>query len=156
MATFTFAHPAPPVGVGTITFSELKDVVAAKTGLAWLHPIENRVTRRKREFNYPGADGIHIMRLGRNDQLFVLTILVIAETEQALETLIDQIREAQDDQPGDLKFRDTVAEHDFCILESATFDRHKFIPGDGLFYQEGTLTFRKLAPNRDAGQGWGG
>ena len=149
MATFTFDHPD-----GIITFEELKDAVANPPKLAWLHPIENPVRRRRREFNYPGADGIHIMRLGRKDQLFILTIVAIGDSELDLAGLIDEIREAQDDQPGDLKFRGTDIEHDFCILEAAIFDRHEFIPGDGLFYQEGTLTFRKLAPN--ASGNWGG
>ncbi len=150
MAIFTFAHPN-----GIITFEELFAAVDAPPKLAWLHPLENAVNTRKRRFKYPGADGVHNMRLGKDDQLFLLMIVAIAATEQALEDLINPIREAQDDQSGDLKFRGTIIEHDFCILESGIFDRHEPIKGIG-FYQEGTLTFRKLAPNVDTDQGWGG
>lgn len=150
MAVYDFTHPN-----GTLIFDELADAVAAPPKAAWLHPEEDPVEYRRRAFEFPGADGLSIMRLGRRTQVFRLQIAILAVGVAGIEQIVSPIREAQDAQTGAFRLHSNTIIHLHCELFAARFARRLQAIG-GLWMLSGQLTFRKLAPNVAAAVGGAG
>lgn len=150
MATFVWEHPA-----GDITFEEWHDAVSSPPKIAWIHPLEGPVENVKRDFHYPGADGRHRMRLGRDSQLIHIDIVIVASGVAGIEQEQFKLRQATDDRSGILLLRAGVIEHAACVLEASNLDPIA-VPWGGLWFLYGRLTFRQLAPSGPAALGAGG
>jgi len=116
VSSITFAHPD-----GTLAFA---DSSTSPPCARWTAFAERPRERRRREFAYPGADGVEQMRLGAGAQEFEMEGYLIAASESALAALKTTMRARADGRTGTLSVRGSAESFPDVELAELRFLEH--------------------------------
>jgi hypothetical protein len=116
MSQIVFGHPA-----GDLVFG---DAGSAPPALRWTSFRERPRACRRREFAYPGADGVEELLLGAGAQELELEGYLIAASEAELAALKDELRARADGRTGTLAVRDAAESFPDVLVAELSFGEH--------------------------------
>jgi len=135
VSQIVFSHPA-----GALTF---EDSSAEPPCARWTAFSERPRALRRREFAYPGADGVEQMLLGAGAQELEMEGYLIAGSESGLAALKAAIRARADGRTGTLAVRGSAESFADVELIEARFLEHA--AGEYLL-ESFRITWRSLGP----------
>jgi hypothetical protein len=136
MSVIAYAHPA-----GELVFADAAS--GAPPAVRWTSFRERPRARRRREFSYPGADGVEELRLGAGAQELELEGYLIAGSESELAALKAALRAANDGRAGTLSVRGAAERFAEVVLAELSFGEHAV----GQYYLESfRILWRSLRP----------